>query len=200
MWRKVTGTQIIAAFGIVAFSITGLTSAARQHQLSVVSRLACQSNLKQLGVAYIQYEQDNDGKFPPGTASEGRGWAGQVYPYLQSTYAFQCPSDTHQGRYISYTENKNLAGIKFNGLADASTTVELYESSTLGCDPSLPETVSETGVTIPRGSRRHDMGTYAPYSLSPNYVLNFLFADGHIQTLKPDCISPGPGYATFNVK
>ncbi len=198
MRRKVTGTQIIAAFGIVAFSIVGLTAAARQHLISVVSRHACQSNLKQLGVGYIQYEQDNDGKFPPGTAPEGRGWARQVYPYIGSTYAFQCPSDTHQGSYISYTENKNLAGQPFSSLTDASVTMELYEASTLGCDPSLPETVSATGVSVPRNSKRHEIGTYAPYLLSPSYVLNFLFADGHIQTLKPAQIAPGE--ATFRVK
>lgn len=196
----VTGLQLAAAFGIVTVLTILLMSAARQHQVSVVSRIACQSNLKQLGMAYIQYERDNDGKFPPGTASEGRGWAGQIYPYLRSTYAFQCPSDKHQGSYISYTQNKNLAGITFKGLADASATIELYESGTLGCDPSLPETISTSGLNAPHDSTRHDMGTYAPYSLSPNYVLNFLFADGHIQTLKPDRISPGPGYATFSLK
>lgn len=198
MRRKVRGTQIIAAFGVVAFFITGLTSAARQHQLIVVSRHACQSNLKQLGIAYIQYEQDNDGKFPPGTAPEGRGWAGQVYPYIGSIYAFQCPSDMHQGSYISYTENKNLAGQPFSSLTDASVTMELYEASTLGCDPSVHETVSTTGISVPGNSKRHEIGTYAPYSFSPSYVLNFLFADGHIQTLKPAQIAPGE--ATFHVK
>ena len=200
MRLKVTGLQLAAAFGIVILLIILLMSAARQHQVSVVSLIACQSNLKQLGMAYIQYERDNDGKFPPGTAPEGRGWAGQVYPYLRSTSAFQCPSDIHHGSYISYTQNKNLVGITFNSLADSSTIIEVYESGTLACDPSLPETMSATGLSAPSDSKRHDMGTYAPYSISPSYSLNFLFADGHIQTLKPDRISLRPGYATFRVK
>jgi prepilin-type processing-associated H-X9-DG protein len=76
-------------------------------------RAACQSNLKQLGLAFAQYNQDNDGRFPHGwdvnplsaagtsnvysamptdTTDDPILWPAKVLPYLKSRQIFHCPS------------------------------------------------------------------------------------------------------------
>ena len=55
-------------------------------------RTSCLSNLKQIGLAVVQYNQDADETMPAGLDIYGRatGWAGQVYPYIKSVGAFHC--------------------------------------------------------------------------------------------------------------
>ena len=43
------------------------------HNRENARRASCQSNLKQLGLAFIQYTQDSDNTYPPGQKSSGQG-------------------------------------------------------------------------------------------------------------------------------
>jgi len=84
---------------------------------------ACQSNLKQIGLGFIQYTQDFDEHFMPGLLDDdgygvGIGWAGQIMPYIKSTQVFLCPSydPTEAAAFpvappfvrISYALNSNI--------------------------------------------------------------------------------------------
>ena len=179
-WPPVT--QIIAVVCIVA-----LVAAILFPMFQTVHhpyRSYCQSNLKQLGLALIQYDQDYDGIYPPGVNTAGNGWAGQIYPYIKSQYAYRCSEDPHDGAFISYAENRNLARQKLEHLTNPAATIELYEFSTLSCDPSQPEAVSATGLQAPQDSARHDPNTFG---------LKFLMADGQVKRLLPAQVSNGPG-------
>src|SRR3978361_1817932 len=67
-------------------------------------RASCQSNEKQLGLAFTQYIQDADEQYPQGSflrwsnngtpMYEGIGWAGQVYTYTKSAGVYKCPDDS----------------------------------------------------------------------------------------------------------
>jgi len=142
----------------------------------------CQSNLKQLGLALIQYSQDADETFPQGATPLNTGWAGQIYPYLKATGVYLCPVDSAEAKHISYAENQRIAGQTLRGFSDAAYTVSLYEATTRDCDPSTAEQVSATGLTAPQDSLRHDRATFA---------LNYLANDGHVRWLKPAQISSG---------
>jgi prepilin-type processing-associated H-X9-DG protein len=148
------------------------------------SRPSCQSNLKQLGLALIQYTQDADEKYPPGVNAAGNGWAGQIYPYTKSTYVYHCPDDPHNGSYVSYAENQNIVRQKLENFTDPASTVALYEFTTLNCDPAMPEAVSATGISAPQDSTRHD-SPQAPFAL------NFLMVDGSVKWLTPGRVSGG---------
>jgi prepilin-type processing-associated H-X9-DG protein len=95
----------------------------------------CTFNEKQLGLAFIQYTQDYDGKFPCGNLGSGRGWAGEIYPYDKNTILYTCPNDIkpdNDYRPISYAFNINLSGkhqMALKDLTDPSKTVELCEIS-----------------------------------------------------------------------
>lgn len=161
---------IIALLAAILFPVFGR---AREN----ARRSACQSNLKQLGLGFLQYAQDYDERLPLGVAYTsgayfvGAGWGGQVYPYVKSTQIYKCPSDTYNSpdatRYpISYAYNYSVGYIgvlgaipKFNATAK---TVMLYE--VLGYAPGdvaggyADVTQSDEGVTA--GDRRHSLAGY----------------------------------------
>ena len=148
------------------------------------SRPSCQSNLKQLGLAYVQYTQDYDEKYPQGVNAAGNGWAGKIYPYVKTTGIYRCPDESADKPAVSYAQSQALTGRPLTALAAPIDTVELYEFTTPNCDPSTPEAVSATGLSASQNSTRHDPQTFA---------LNFLAADGHVKRLTPTQVSSGLG-------
>ena len=144
----------------------------------------CSSNMRELGQALAQYEQDTNGILPSGVNTAGNDWAGQIYNFIPSKRTYRCRDDDHDGSYISYAENRNLVGQLYGNLTAPAGTVALYEFTTLGCDPSQPETVSATGLSAPQNSIRHS----SPQS---SFGLDFLLADSHVKYLTPGQVSGG---------
>ena len=110
---------IIAIFAAILFPVFA-TAREKARQTS------CASNLKQLGLGFVQYTQDYDEQFPCGVVPgytgwaastnngpEGCGWASQIYPYVKSTGVYACPDDqtvpVATGYYtVSYIYNWDL--------------------------------------------------------------------------------------------
>ena len=82
-------------------------------------RASCQSNMKQLGLAFIQYSQDADEKLPVGGVSfahcggtfyNGSNWGYAIYPFAKSTGIYQCPDDsTNNVNEVSYAYNDSMS-------------------------------------------------------------------------------------------
>ena len=149
------------------------------------NRHNCATNMKIFGLAFVQYEQDADEQMPPGRNAAGNGWASQVHSYANYGDVYMCPQDPQEGSYISYAENRNIAGQSYASFTAPAGTVELYEFTTLNCDPARPEAVSATGLAAPQDSRRHDDPPLYPFAL------NFLYADGHVKKLTLGQVSNG---------
>ena len=96
---------VIAIIAILAAILFPVFQKVREN----ARRTACLSNLKQLGLAVTQYEQDTDEKSPSGVSvyGTGAGWSGQVYTYVKSTAVFHCPDDSSAGPVSSYGINGN---------------------------------------------------------------------------------------------
>ena len=202
--RGVTFWEVLAAMSIVAIVAAILFPVFQKVHEG--SRPSCQSNLKQLTLAYTQYVQDSDEVFPSGVNAAGNGWAGKVYPFVKSTGVYRCPDEDAPTPAVSYAQNQKLTGQSLAALAAPAATVELYEFTTPNCDPSTPETVSATGLAAPQNGTRH------PSPAQPN-GLNFAAADGHVRYLGPAQVSSGqsalptrkitrngPALLTFSVK
>lgn len=125
---------VIAIIAILAAILFPVFATAREKARGA----ACLSNLKQIGLAYTQYEQDYDEYVPCGhdTYGTGVGWAGMIYPYVKSTGVFLCPHDVNPLDYISYAINSNLVSytavgfivpIEISQMQAPSQTVILFE-------------------------------------------------------------------------
>src|SRR5882757_4911358 len=79
---------VIAIIAILAAILFPVFAKVREK----ARQTTCTSNLKQLGLGFMQYAQDNDEKFP-GSDWYGMKWAGHIYPYVKSTGVFHCPDD-----------------------------------------------------------------------------------------------------------
>ena len=95
---------VIAIVGILAAILFPVFASAREK----ARQTACASNERQLGLALLQYAQDNDERFPLGVSQavgqfEGVSWAGRIYPYIDSTAAFACLDDPTVPNPSSYT-------------------------------------------------------------------------------------------------
>ncbi|MBV9868687.1 MAG: DUF1559 domain-containing protein [Abitibacteriaceae bacterium] len=118
---------VIAIISILASILFPAFSRAREN----ARRASCQSNLKQLGMAFMQYAQDSDERLPnvvDGSAAENKpgGWVfystfgggstpaafdaskGSLFPYTKNAQIYVCPTDNME-QQDSYALNSCVA-------------------------------------------------------------------------------------------
>lgn len=124
---------VIAIISILAAILFPVFARARAS----ARKAACQSNLKQVGLAVTMYIQDYDETYPIGQFSNVVGafttWYGAIAPYAKSNQVFMCPDvgsaakgGTWQGMTNSYAWNwcgTSPNGATGNGFGYVSTSV-----------------------------------------------------------------------------
>ena len=94
---------VIAIIAILAAILFPVFQKVREN----ARKASCQSNEKQIGLALMQYSQDNDefmvrcwsgnagfGPSDPSPASTKYKWMDAIYPFVKSTGVFHCPDDS----------------------------------------------------------------------------------------------------------
>jgi prepilin-type N-terminal cleavage/methylation domain-containing protein/prepilin-type processing-associated H-X9-DG protein len=130
---------VIAIIAILASILFPVFGRAREQ----ARRTSCMSNLKQIGLGFLQYAQDYDEQYPIGVQTNGlprgNGWGGQIAPYVKSIQIFRCASDAtnpnpNGNPVISYAENSAIAfpingwsGPKLAAFTETPKTVMLFE-------------------------------------------------------------------------
>jgi prepilin-type N-terminal cleavage/methylation domain-containing protein len=114
---------VIAIIAILAAILFPVFAKAREKARQV----SCLSNQKQLGLGFLQYNQDYDDNYPTGSAGPlGQGWGGVIYPYVKSTGVYKCPDDATtnvaNGATISYPVSyaANFNFLRTDGTAQRS--------------------------------------------------------------------------------
>jgi prepilin-type N-terminal cleavage/methylation domain-containing protein/prepilin-type processing-associated H-X9-DG protein len=215
---------VIAIIAILASILFPVFGRAREN----ARRSSCQSNLKQIGLAIVQYSQDYDEKFPMhrvGNIQPGKpyGWAETVQPYLKSTQIMQCPSNTdpapnltiaqpvgRQSYYTDYILNSAISGtsigtnpsvgsgISLAALENSSLTVMVLESKYWNATP----TGNGSARMATRGGPSTTLPIGAINEIDATRHLegsNALFTDSHVKWYKASNSNSFPNLYPVNV-
>jgi prepilin-type N-terminal cleavage/methylation domain-containing protein/prepilin-type processing-associated H-X9-DG protein len=196
---------VIAIISILAAILFPVFARAREN----ARRTACLSNMKQIGLAAMQYSQDYDEKLVSyRLAADGGGWKGwqvMLMPYTKSTQLWVCPSASklstcgtgHDPTFVSTTSssgsgsygyNYNYLGSEINivslaAVSKASETVMVAENSgALGLGVVYRPTLWNTSASASCGSA----GTYGDQNAQWHFGdgTNVVFVDGHAKWMK----------------
>jgi len=199
---------VIAIIAILAAILFPVFAQVREK----ARQTACVSNEKQLGLAFLQYIQDNDEQFPVGLfvipngqigpqavgfgqSGMGMGWAGQLYQYVKSTGVYKCPDDSTTAvpqkdgtpSYpVSYAFNAFLPGQSNAAMVAPSTTVALYEVANVWTVVNDPlEGTQHGGTTSPNGNG------YVLSAVGDGYPASPPYGDYDIQSSAGTCDAAG---------
>ena len=191
-----TLVELLVVIAIIsALMAIALPSLGRARSLAY--RVICGNNLRQIGLAFGFYLQDNDDFYPCKTDPlpegcwlwMGRGWRPVVEPHLGTTDAaaiLLCPQDkTDPNRYdntsyaysMSFYYNpqdiNRMTGIS-DQFGDTATYQSMRQNATAIGNPSAKILAGEWGC-------HHDRVEDTPGWWSHLGKRNFLFADNHVE-------------------
>ncbi len=178
---------VIAIIAILAAILFPVFARAREN----ARRSSCQSNLKQIGLGFIQYTQDYDERYPTQYYSFGPpvvgAWPVTLQPYLKSIQIFKCPSDSRDVG-SSYVLNNYFSGTSSAAVDSPSTTLLATEGDLgQGGNRSMTLASSNYGLNedytlYNQTGRLNDSTKNLPRHLG---TATALWADGHVKSTKP---------------
>lgn len=185
---------VIAIIAILAAILFPVFAQARE----TARKAACQSNLKQIGSAWIMYAQDYDETTNNNTWNGGGFWENQIFqqrlqPYIKNYQAFRCPSDA-----LPWSANDmqdNFPSGPFTPLvgsyAHASWGVWSLASIQAPADFFVVWDASRSGgqgnnIWIGAETVTGAFQWGRPYGFSARHQnqINMVFGDGHVKTLR----------------
>ncbi|NUQ00840.1 MAG: DUF1559 domain-containing protein [Armatimonadetes bacterium] len=186
---------VIAIIAILAAILFPVFAKAREK----ARQSNCASNLKQIGLAVLQYGQDYDEKFRIGWAEGGiHEWPQVLMPYSKNEQMFSCPSDmtnrwdrgaANTPRYVGYSTTcySNWGGTEYPvlnfPLAPSEFIILTEVDGHRSCPPwhTAQYHTYYTPATFPNSEK-----------LTHNDGANYTFLDGHVKWYKPsDTIGNG---------
>lgn len=184
---------VIAIIAILAAILFPVFARAREN----ARRASCLSNLKQMGLGVLMYVQDYDETYPIVAGSGSSTWTGAIYPYINSTQIYICPSVTdnsyvyNPAQSIGYNLNK-MSRYCMNNSSFGSGINPYAVANNLSW-PTKIAAVRRPAELIMFMDSQVDTATSYWCDISGRSVdsrhfegANITFADGHVKWEKPD--------------
>ncbi|PIX43967.1 MAG: hypothetical protein COZ56_05880 [Armatimonadetes bacterium CG_4_8_14_3_um_filter_58_9] len=158
---------VIAIIAILAAILFPVFAKAREKARTA----SCQSNLKQIGLAFAMYKNDYDETAPLYNVDGTGGWVSQLQPYTKNSQIFVCPSKTIN-MSSGYGMNLQLSGVNDAAVGNVSEVVHAtdVDNNTLTAAINVVDPATDGRCTT--GDTRHSDG------------VNSLFYDGHVKWLR----------------
>jgi prepilin-type N-terminal cleavage/methylation domain-containing protein/prepilin-type processing-associated H-X9-DG protein len=181
---------VIAIIAVLAAMLFPVFAQARE----AARDSSCKSNLKQLGIAWSLYVQDNDERAPLNTAFNPPGYTGEfhfnaqakIQPYLKNKDVMRCPSDhgpawTDTDGYPVLSLGTFSGSYAFNtygnwALGEIANPTEFA----LGWDGSYYMRTENNRTMFSWGAR----GAAHHFRSRHHNLINLLYADGHVRSAK----------------
>ncbi|PKL48871.1 MAG: hypothetical protein CVV39_03645 [Planctomycetes bacterium HGW-Planctomycetes-1] len=209
--KAFTLVELLVVISIIAMLLAVLMPALRKARQQA-QKVVCSSNMRQMGVALQCYLQENDSHLPDSschTSDPNQYWLKILIKYLKQDLLFKCPSDKTENfvdwnkplcqqpadsRWSSFTLNALLDSkcSRFNGRYNSvkfiykpqhCIYVSENPSSWTSADHIHPETWGYN-IKIAKGQIAWDRHLKKS---------NYLFTDGHAETLKIEDTYSWPG-------
>jgi prepilin-type N-terminal cleavage/methylation domain-containing protein len=198
---------VIAIIAILAAILFPVFARAREN----ARRASCQSNLKQIGLGFMQYSQDYDERMPAAAISYGSGnnvpfpsnpsasgathlWWHMVFPYVKSTQIYICPSTTTtwNGNYYPtgaglYAYNQHLSNLSLAAIPQVAITPMIGDSTYYLMDPDHQCSSGHTTTINPWCTDSTGDNSDAPEARHLETTV-IGYADGHVKALKLNSI------------
>ena len=197
---------VIAIIAILAAILFPVFARAREN----ARRASCQSNLKQIGLAAIQYTSDNDGiliRAWRGTDdgpsdSERYKWMDILQPYAKSQQIFNCPSDSINKSY-QYRNGTNYGSYGINAVYNGDN-LALRRAPDTANESSIEDVSGTLWISeISNGDQQTFSFGWPDVASNPTITdtnprklerlterhletLNVLWCDGHVKAVKLD--------------
>lgn len=177
---------VIAIIAILAAILFPVFAKAREK----ARQSSCASNLKQIGLAVMQYVQDYDEAMPPrgdyGTPTVNVSWRQRVQPYARSVQIFECPSNPSKN---------TVADIAFGSIPAIKMSYAINERMSAQSQAAFNAPAEKIMVAEMKSQPFTDFGSSWWYDAMPGYwvygfaghsgMANYLFGDGHVKAMKP---------------
>jgi general secretion pathway protein G len=189
--RGFTLAEMLVVISIIAVMAAAIAPVGK-GMISRSRAINCSQNLRQIGMATMMYAGDNNFTLPQTIHQRRAGgvsWSLSLQPYSGTKLIFRCEQDPHATRPYTYVINDfltpNPAGAPhlnyslLSKLGQPQDTV-LFAEATSGYAGSDHFHFSEyQGVPIPAEVFRKQVNVEVHQGAA-----NYLFADGHIETLR----------------
>lgn len=188
---------VVAIIGVLAAILFPVFARAREN----ARRSSCQSNLKQVGLAVMQYTQDYDERMPPSHANpRGDAYAytptAQILnPYVKNSQLWQCPSS--QSTAVSYGYNYYYLS-RFSNAAVAVSSIQNVAQTVLMTDSDTYWGGAAGFIYAP------SLGWHGtpspPNNISPRHLetVTTLWCDGHVKSVTTSALGKDDALFDFD--